>query len=153
MLVLRLTRNLFNFQVYAEWFMEETVTVKICWTFTIVFDICYKSIGPYVASLCMDYELKFFRNSLLLMPGQMLPNGSESECATHGTTAPLFGFGFGSSSNPILSLLNLTVIQSGCCGVVGSTLAFRSIGHGFESEHRLLSYYSAPAFSKLRSLA
>jgi len=38
-------------------------------------------------------------------------------------------------------------------GVVGSTLAFGSIGHGFESEHRLFSHHSASAFSKLKSLA
>jgi len=38
------------------------------------------------------------------------------------------------------------------CGVVGSTIAVGSIGHGFESEHRLLSHHSASAFSKLRSL-
>jgi len=38
------------------------------------------------------------------------------------------------------------------CGVVGSTLAFGSIGHGFESEHSLFSYHSVSAFSKLRSL-
>jgi len=37
------------------------------------------------------------------------------------------------------------------CGIVGSTLAFGSIGHGFESEHRLFSHHSALAFSKLRS--
>jgi len=36
--------------------------------------------------------------------------------------------------------------------IVGSTLAFRSIGLGFESEHRLFSHHSASAFSKLRSL-
>jgi len=35
----------------------------------------------------------------------------------------------------------------------GSALAFGSIGHGFESEHRLFSHLSASAFSKLRSLA
>jgi len=28
---------------------------------------------------------------------------------------------------------------------VGSTLAFGSIGHGFESEHRLFSHHSASA--------
>jgi len=39
------------------------------------------------------------------------------------------------------------------CNVVGSTLAFGSIGHGFESEIRLFSHHSASAFSKLRSLA
>jgi len=27
------------------------------------------------------------------------------------------------------------------CGGVGSTLAFGSIGHGFESEHRFFSYF------------
>jgi len=42
---------------------------------------------------------------------------------------------------------------STCCGVVGSTLAFVSIGHGFESEHHLFSHHSASAFSKLKSLA
>jgi len=41
----------------------------------------------------------------------------------------------------------------GRCVVVGSTLAFGSIGHGFESEHRLFSDHGASAFSKLRSLA
>jgi len=41
----------------------------------------------------------------------------------------------------------------GRCGVVGSTLAFGSIGHGFEYEHRLFSHHGASAFSKLRSLA
>jgi len=39
------------------------------------------------------------------------------------------------------------------CGVVGSTLAFGSIGPGFESENYLFSHHSASAFSKLRSLA
>jgi len=39
------------------------------------------------------------------------------------------------------------------CGVVGSTLAFGSIGHGFESELRLFSHHRASDFSKLRSLA
>jgi len=39
------------------------------------------------------------------------------------------------------------------CGVVDSTLAFGSIGHGFESEHSLFSHNSASAFSKLTSLA
>jgi len=39
------------------------------------------------------------------------------------------------------------------CGLVGSTLAFGSIGHGLESEHRLFSHHGASAFSKLRSLA
>jgi len=32
-------------------------------------------------------------------------------------------------------------------GVVSSTLAFGSIGHGFESEHRLFSHHGASAFS------
>jgi len=41
----------------------------------------------------------------------------------------------------------------GRCGVVGSTLAFGSIGHGFESGHGLFSQHCASAFSKLRSLA
>jgi len=41
----------------------------------------------------------------------------------------------------------------GRCGVVGSTLAFGSIGHGFESEHHLFSHHGVSAFSKLRSLA
>jgi len=41
----------------------------------------------------------------------------------------------------------------GRCGVVGSTLAFGSIGHGFESEHSLFSHHVASAFRKLRSLA
>jgi len=42
----------------------------------------------------------------------------------------------------------------GCsCGVVSSTLAFGSIGLGFESEHRLFSHHIASAFSNLRSLA
>jgi len=38
-------------------------------------------------------------------------------------------------------------------GVVDSTLASGSIGHGFQSEHRLFSHHGASAFSKLRSLA
>jgi len=37
--------------------------------------------------------------------------------------------------------------------VVGSTLAFGSICHGFESEHHTFSHHSASAYSKLRSLA
>jgi len=41
----------------------------------------------------------------------------------------------------------------GRCGVVGITLAFGSISHGFESENRLFSHHGASAFSKLRSLA
>jgi len=40
-----------------------------------------------------------------------------------------------------------------CCGVVSITLASGSIGHGFESEHRLFSHHRASAFSKMRSLA
>jgi len=39
------------------------------------------------------------------------------------------------------------------CGVVDRTLGFGSIGHGFESEHRLFSHHGSSAFSKLRSLA
>jgi len=39
------------------------------------------------------------------------------------------------------------------CGVMGSTLAFGSVDHGFESEHRSFSHHGASAFSKLRSLA
>jgi len=35
------------------------------------------------------------------------------------------------------------------CFIVGSELAFESIGHGFESEHRLFSHYNASAFIKL----
>jgi len=38
-------------------------------------------------------------------------------------------------------------------GVVGSTLAFGSIGHGFESEHSFLLRHSASAFNKLGLLA
>jgi len=45
------------------------------------------------------------------------------------------------------------VVFVGRRGVVGSTLAFGSIGHGFESEHRSFSHHGASAFSKLRSLA
>jgi len=41
----------------------------------------------------------------------------------------------------------------GRCGVVVAILAFGSIGHGFKSEQRLISHYSASAFSKMRSLA
>jgi len=44
-------------------------------------------------------------------------------------------------------------IDLGCCGVVGSTLAFGSTGHRFKSEHRLFSHHGASAFSKLISLA
>jgi len=43
-------------------------------------------------------------------------------------------------------------VKVGRCGVVDSTLAFGSIGHGFESEHSLFSHHGASAFSKLRSL-
>jgi len=50
----------------------------------------------------------------------------------------------------MLSSVTITVRR---CGVVGSTLAFGSIGHGFQSEHRSFSHHSASAFSKLRSLA
>jgi len=49
--------------------------------------------------------------------------------------------------------LSENLIHVGRCGVVGSTLAFGSIGHGFESEHHLFSHHGASAFSKLRSLA
>jgi len=41
----------------------------------------------------------------------------------------------------------------GRCGVVGSKLAFGSIGRRFKSEHCLFSHHSVSAFSKLRSLA
>jgi len=47
-------------------------------------------------------------------------------------------------------ILNLPV---GCCGVVHSTLAFGSIGHGFESELCSFSHHGTSAFCKLRSLA
>ena len=40
-------------------------------------------------------------------------------------------------------------LSVGRCGVVGSTLAFGSTGHGFDSEHRYFSHHSASAFSKL----
>jgi len=36
---------------------------------------------------------------------------------------------------------------------VDSTLAFVSIGHGFDSEHRLFSHHSTSVFSKLRLLS
>jgi len=36
---------------------------------------------------------------------------------------------------------------TGRCGVVGSILAFGSIGHVFECEHRLFSHHRASAFS------
>jgi len=45
----------------------------------------------------------------------------------------------------------LSVVER--CGVVGNTLAFGLISHGFESEHRLFSHQNASAFSELRSLA
>jgi len=45
------------------------------------------------------------------------------------------------------------VCQAENRGIVGSTHAFGTIGHGFESEHRLFSHHIASAFSKLRSLA
>jgi len=48
---------------------------------------------------------------------------------------------------------NNDTIIVGRCGVVGSTLAFGSIGHVFDSENRLFSHHGASAFSKLRSLA
>jgi len=41
----------------------------------------------------------------------------------------------------------------GRCGVVGSTLAFGSIGHGLESELPLFSHHNASTFRELRSLA
>jgi len=47
----------------------------------------------------------------------------------------------------------MTCLHVGRCGVVGSALAFGSIGRGFESENRIFSYHRASAFSKLRSLA
>jgi hypothetical protein len=45
------------------------------------------------------------------------------------------------------------MIQVGCCGVVGSMLAFGSTGRGFDPEHRYFSHHSVSAFSKLGSLA
>jgi len=51
------------------------------------------------------------------------------------------------------SIVHGTVMVVGRRGVVGSTLAFGSIGHGFDSEHRLFSHHGASAFSKLRSQA
>jgi len=45
------------------------------------------------------------------------------------------------------------VFSKGSCGVVGSILAFRSIGHGFKSKHSLFLHLGASAFSKPRSLA
>jgi len=42
----------------------------------------------------------------------------------------------------LLCLFNVV----GRCGVVDSTLAFGSIGHGFESKHSLFSHHSASAF-------
>jgi len=55
------------------------------------------------------------------------------------------------SKSRILKVIFHSIMRR--CGVVGSTLAFGSIGHGFESEHRLFTYNIASAFSKLRSLA
>jgi len=37
--------------------------------------------------------------------------------------------------------------------IVGSARAFGSIGHGFDSKHRLFSHHCASAFNKLRSLS
>jgi len=62
--------------------------------------------------------------------------------------------------NPLIRELHQLIVEStpdidskmGRCGVRGSTLAFGSIGHGFEFEHCLFSHHGASAFSKLRSL-
>jgi len=88
-----------------------------------------------------------------------LPSG-EGESSSSGSAAGLTqrsrkGFAYTSRGfwpcNFFLGVM--TGSLSWHCGVVGSTLAFRSIGHGFESEHSLFSHHSASAFSKLRSLA
>jgi len=44
------------------------------------------------------------------------------------------------------------MLRTTTSGVVGSTLAFESIGRGFESEHHLISHHRASAFSKLSYL-
>jgi len=49
--------------------------------------------------------------------------------------------------------LDTPLIEVKHFGVVGTTLAFGSIGRGFESEHPLFSHHSATAFSKLSLLA
>jgi len=59
----------------------------------------------------------------------------------------------GSPAGLSLASIRISNRTVGRCGVVGSTLAFGSIGHGFESEHRLFSHQGASASSKLRFLA
>jgi len=53
----------------------------------------------------------------------------------------------------VLIVRRNVVRKSWRSGVVESTLAFASIGHGIESEHRLFLHHDASASSKLRSLA
>jgi len=45
----------------------------------------------------------------------------------------------------LLATLAENSITEGRCGIVVCTLAFGSIGHGFESEHRLLLHHDASA--------
>jgi len=51
------------------------------------------------------------------------------------------------------NITTCTEEECGRCGVVRRTLAFGSIGHGFESEQRLFSHLNVSAFSKLRLLS
>jgi len=63
--------------------------------------------------------------------------------------ALLFNCRISANKCPIVDAIDATSHFVGRCGLVGSTLAFGSIGHVFETEHRLFSHHSASAFSKL----
>jgi len=56
------------------------------------------------------------------------------------------------SNNVQWSLLNIYRVVL-YVGLWCSTRAFGSIGHGFESEHRLFSHHGASAYRKLKALA
>jgi len=78
---------------------------------------------------------------------QIINSSSDVWCASRVS-------GIGSPVRLLFILYNAELMSDlGPCGVVDSTLAFGSIGHGFESEHSLFSHHSVSAFSKLTSLA
>jgi len=95
--------------------------------------------------------LFFLSTSKGRTPGALLLVGS-NDASLH-TDVP---FGYASDGNKKCmgpSPNTYRIFHRRSCGVVGSTLAFGSTGHGFESENRLFSYHIASAFRNLRSLS
>jgi len=117
----------------------------------------------YLVIAILDYRLsvssnRFCRSADELLDPENIHWGSGWNCVgiVHTSRYTRYFIGAAIFDLPLIltSYSNRSTHQLvGRCSVVNSTLAFGSIGHGFESEHRLFSHHGASAFSRLRSLA